>query len=219
MKREGGIIVQANHLRVTVRQQDGIKLYALCGDCEDHLSASESHVAQCLRAWSEVDPKDFQSGSVLELENVDVRHLLRFVYSLVFRMSLLGDESQPRVTLSNRQQSELRRLILDDGNPSRRTVVALNKLIPGDIEDINVSGLMCHTFVKPKVRPIFHFDLLAGGWEWTLLWRTSRRRARRMRDLNVVGRSDAITFGVLALMDSATFRALLASGWDDSEPG
>ncbi|MEU7868303.1 hypothetical protein [Dactylosporangium sp. NPDC049140] len=171
MKKEGGVLGTSENGRITFREQDGSKHYMLCSDCEHHLGEAEDYLAHLARG-RRVDLSkvrvSIRPGPTLH--NVNFELVMRGLLGILFKLNFATAVPYDRISFDRRFVDRLRQRIQNDDYPTHSLFVVATKWISVYEPEINPKSMVV---AEPLQRR--RFDLLMGGWSWTLLMSSSTR--------------------------------------------
>ncbi len=181
MKAEGGVTGRLDSLGITVTAQDGAKHYLLCSACEQHLGEAEAHLA--LLSRGNIDELAL-AGIRLEpgprLWGVKATLVRRAVLGILLKGHLVDSPVWQSVNLSPKEHAAIRRRVLADDYSGRSHPLLAIRWMACAIPDANPRAIMVAGVQRTERWSAF--DLMLGGWSWTVVLRGPDSFREQLRD-------------------------------------
>lgn len=141
--------------------QKGLREKLLCRECELHISKFEDYAAKFFQGGTELRVTNFQDGIVVN--QVDYTKFKLFQMSILWRMGVSSSPVFKKVSLGEKHENRLRKMILDEnpGNPTDYGV--LYSLIYEDSKLLNELIIPPGSFRYKGYRM---YRLVVGGLLW-----------------------------------------------------
>lgn len=180
MKREGAVLGVYPSLGVTIQLQDGTKHYLLCGKCEQYLGVAENHLAQICR-MTELKQGSLTLTQGPGLQGVNRNLIMRAVLGILLKAHFAPSAPYRKVHLKKAELNQFRsRLLRDDYDSPMMSLIAF-KWVSVVKEGVNPRALVFAELTQ--IMGARTFDLLIGGWSFTLIMSLAQLVHYRKRDL------------------------------------
>jgi hypothetical protein len=175
MKAEGAIHGSDLSQGVVFTSQDGDKHYLLCSECELWLGVGEDYLATLSKASA---GHLRQIGVVVHpgpiVSNVNASLIRRAIVGILLKYHWAPDTTRRLPKLASPLAEALRKSLLEEEFPASQY-----PLIGTKWHAYTVEGMNPRSFIMPGYKNtilLSTFDILMGGWSWTLVLRDPLRR-------------------------------------------
>jgi len=173
MKLEGGVHGSLKEQTIWYAEQDGDKHYLLCDTCEQYLGEAERYLSLLARGTAQdlqrinVEIRHNKNGIPI-LHGVNTRLVMRGTLGILYKIHFSDSALFAKYKFDELLIRSLSKRIQNDNYPSHSIRLFATKwLAAGDLKG-NPKAMMFPELIVDPDRPKV-FDLLMGGWSWSLV--------------------------------------------------